>query len=370
MAGLSNAQTAQVVQSLAKQGAKVDERHGGWLVQFPDGSGGMFRGTNSDSKSINAQRALVKKAGFIWPLDDKRAAKKAEKEGVLRVSGDVIDSGYPRYMTESTPPSPNFLRRVLDAAERIQADGQPVTQPAIARLIGTNDPTKINQGLYHAGFRWTQEMVAGGPDGRKNTRAWSKPGQSFVKPLPQSQPMAEANNGLPLLIAHKAEEQIIEAPEEAPEPDGPKPPTDAEAPVRDDAHEWEAIAREQEERANAAERERDAQKAALTAAEAETARVKGLLAEANDRATRIQGKFDLEKQQWLRREEEMNRSLEGLRVQRERALARAAQNTAPAVATDDGSWVIKPQDGKPWTQIIEEAENYGLTVEVRARRVA
>lgn len=79
MAGLPKKETRALIKALADQGAVVEDITVGVRLRLPDGTVMVVHWTNSDRKSLNAMRAVVKRAGLLWPFDDRRAVREARK---------------------------------------------------------------------------------------------------------------------------------------------------------------------------------------------------------------------------------------------------------------------------------------------------
>lgn len=71
MAGLSQKDTKTLLDSLEQQGAVIIPRKNGWTVRFINGDTLGVHKTASDTKSFDAMRAVVKRAGLNWPFDGK-----------------------------------------------------------------------------------------------------------------------------------------------------------------------------------------------------------------------------------------------------------------------------------------------------------
>lgn len=81
MAGLSRKDVAKLVRSLEAQGAQMIPRKNGWTVRFPNGDTMGLHETASDTKSFDAMRAIVRRAGLEWVFDgkDKKAMNAATR---------------------------------------------------------------------------------------------------------------------------------------------------------------------------------------------------------------------------------------------------------------------------------------------------
>lgn len=69
MAGLSKKDRAAVLKSLEEQGATLQETKDGTRILFPDGGTHMIHRSESDSKSILANRAVIRRHGLTWPFE-------------------------------------------------------------------------------------------------------------------------------------------------------------------------------------------------------------------------------------------------------------------------------------------------------------
>lgn len=82
MAGLSRKDIHKLADSLEAQGAVLVPRKNGWTVRFPNGDTMGLHETASDTKSFDAMRAIVRRAGLAWVFDgkDKKAMNAASRK--------------------------------------------------------------------------------------------------------------------------------------------------------------------------------------------------------------------------------------------------------------------------------------------------
>lgn len=81
MAGLSKKDVRLLLNSLEQQGSEIIRRKSGWTVRFANGDTLGVHETASDTKSFDAMRAIVRRAGLNWPFDgkDKKAMNAQQK---------------------------------------------------------------------------------------------------------------------------------------------------------------------------------------------------------------------------------------------------------------------------------------------------
>lgn len=69
---LPKKETMRIIEGLRRQGCRIRRMKKGYRVEFPNGGSTMFHLTNSDSRGTMNTRAEIKRAGLIYPGDEKQ----------------------------------------------------------------------------------------------------------------------------------------------------------------------------------------------------------------------------------------------------------------------------------------------------------
>lgn len=89
MAGLSKKDRAIVLKSLEEQGARLEETKDGTRILFPDGGTHMIHRSESDSKSLLANRAVIRRHGFTWPFEARTPKKDRSMNAQRRSHAEI-----------------------------------------------------------------------------------------------------------------------------------------------------------------------------------------------------------------------------------------------------------------------------------------